>query len=797
MRVIFFGELKNYKVDFRYLKKSTAFRFLNYDMIKKLKFNGFLINNNSPTLTLTYKGCVSFICLLGQIIKEFDEDPSKNQDISKRLYSEGFSFGGFKRDYAIHEKILNSLFQNLVDIGFLKKTDSSYAISDEASKVKTCLNLVSAFVSNAIINRKEELLGLINVLKIAANLTDFSIGVVMKQSPIDLQGKIKNLLSRIDYQEHPLMPLIRKKATESIGSKDWLTSAAFWALEASLHEERKDEKWSDYCKSRGYISLAIAYKRNENYEEAGRFYEKAAEILQKNPDTAKKATVQSANALQCKAKHASSEENFLDAASYYSKASTLFKTVQMNNESAFCQYRNLESQAIELSSKGEFLASAKLFENASDIIKTCNKKHYFSALAKSWLSKKDHARKMDDVEQITECYKQAAEEFKKAGNQKFYCRYMGNAIQNEAISMVASGISYTEIAEKFKSASDCYAQSLDLEASTVCQADSLKYLALKHKNNGKLNQAIEFFKEAKTINQDLAFNCPNPLASKKYRDGVIWFEAMIVETTAQNLLLTKIPKKEKLGEVSQLLTRAADLFSRVNDYKHALISSTFIMVTMAIDAFHEGDAKTASSLIKEAKSRLPSDFVFSMFETDVKTGWHPLRYTMSMLKDFNRYARQVETEKGFSFESRVRELFRKKYQQYQNIESKVLSPEEEEIGIVFEDNTPIEIDAIGTYTIENRNHILIAEIKNITKDVGKDEIIKFLKKINFIEKRYATIARLQSLHKPIIDKKLFVSASDFDSSAVSIAEKNDIQLMRKQEIRDLMRKFQIYPIPNE
>ena len=272
---------------------------------------------------------------------------------------------------------------------------------------------------------------------------------------------------------------------------------------------------------------------------------------------------------------------------------------------------------------------------------------------------------------------------------------------------------------------------------------------------------------------------------------------MIVETTAHNLLLTKIPKQEKLGEASQLLTRAAELFTKINDNKHALISSTFVMVTMAIDAFHEGDRKTAASLIKEAKSRLPSDFVFSMFEKDVKAGWHPLRYTMTMLKDFNKYARQVDTEKGFSFESRVRELLRKKYQQYQNIESKILLPEEKEIGIVFEDNTPIEIDAIGTYTIENRNHILIAEIKNITKDVGKDEIIKFLKKIDFIGKRYGTIARLQSLQKPIIDKKLFVSASDFDSNAVSIAEKNDIQLIRKQEIRDLMKKFQIYPIPHE
>ena len=763
-------------------------------MIKKLKFNGFLIKGNHPVFTLTYTGAVSFICLLGQIIKAFHEDPSKNQDIIKRLYSEGFSFGGFKRDYTVHEKIINSLFHNLVNVGLLKNLDSSLIIADENGRIKSCLDIISIFISNHIINRKKEIKGLISTLKSAFNLTDFSVGTVMKQSDVDLQRKIKNLLSRIDYDEQPLFSLIRKKATESIGMKDWLTSAAFWALEAALHEENKDEKWADYCKSRGYISLAIAHKRDKNFKEAGIYYEKSADIMQKNPENKKNAMVQLANALQCKARHASSEENFSEAASFYSKASSLFRSLQMNKESCFCQFRNLESQAKEQGSQGENLAAAKLMEQASDVVKLSNEKYHFTCIAKSWLYKKDHARKIDNTEQVVECFKQAAENFNKAGDQRHYNRYMGSSIQSEAISMVAYGSSYAEIAEKFKSASEYFAYSHDLQASMICQADNLKYLALEFKNNGKLLQASKFFK-AKILTRDLVYNCSNPSLLKTFRDGMTWYEAITTETNAQQLLLAKIPKQEKLDDVARMLTHAADLFGRVGDYKHAQISSTFVMVTMAIDEFHKGDTQKASSLIKEAKSRLPTDFVLSVFESEVKSGWHPLRYTMNMIKNFNKYARQIETEKGFSFESRVRELLRKTHQQYQNIESKIFKPEKEEIGIVFKHNTPIEIDAIGTRVIENRVHILIAEVKNITKNVGKDELLKFLNKVKFIEVRYGKIARLESLKKPKIEKKLFVTSSDFDSSAASVAEKNNIELLRKKEITDMMKKFQIYPIP--
>jgi hypothetical protein len=145
---------------------------------------------------------------------------------------------------------------------------------------------------------------------------------------------------------------------------------------------------------------------------------------------------------------------------------------------------------------------------------------------------------------------------------------------------------------------------------------------------------------------------------------------MRTEAMADEKLIAMVSKKGDLTEVAKLLAYAADLFTRVGDYKHAEIDSSFMIITMAIDAFHKGDVVNANSFLQEAKQRLPKDFVFSILEDKVKAGWEPLRYTLEIMKDFDAYARKIETEKGFSFESRMRELIRKMLPQYPEIESK-------------------------------------------------------------------------------------------------------------------------------
>ena len=152
-------------------------------------------------------------------------------------------------------------------------------------------------------------------------------------------------------------------------------------------------------------------------------------------------------------------------------------------------------------------------------------------------------------------------------------------------------------------------------------------------------------------------------------------------------------------------------------------------------------------------------------------------------------------QKKDSFESRMRELIRKMYHDFSNTDSMVFKPEKHEIGMVFMDNTPIEIDAFGTYIREGTMHLLVGEIKNINKLVDTSEMNKFLKKIDFIYQRYSTIARLSSLNKAVITNKILISSSGFDPSIISFSEKNSIEIFNKEAVKELLKKYGQFTIP--
>jgi tetratricopeptide (TPR) repeat protein len=794
LRTVFFDNLKNQQVDFQRLKDGSVFSFINPLLLKKLAYYQFMFFQQ-PYYRLTLRGLAAILCVINRIITSFGSSAYKVNEIAKKIHDEGFTLEGMMNEYTIHEKIVSAFILGLKEFGFLKADGVFSSLSEEENRKKECIKAIQVLIDNSYIRQKEELNQIINMLGESFLLHDFSLAFLMKQTDPSLQEELKGILGRIDFEKQPLVALIRRRATDAIGKKDWLASAACWQLEATLHREKGENEWFDYCQSRGYVSLAIFCKNNKTLKDAAQNYEKAAEIMSKYPRHKKNAILQSANALGCKARYTADEHNYVEASNYYLQASQSFKELGMDKESAFCKLHALQSQAKNQAAAGEFVAASELAKQAASVIEPFDKKHYFDCIAESCLYIRELARKNDDFEGWTKSCRLAADNFMKAGNVRAYYRYLAASIQSEAKSLVTSRTPYSDIAQKYKLASDTYTESLDLEASMVCQADSCKYSGLDAKGQGNLQEAITCFNEARLIYQELAYSSQDPIAVKTYKNGELWHEAMLVETTAQQQLLGAIPKQEELGDVAKMLTHASDLFSKVGDVKHAEIDSTFVMVTMAIDAFHKGDQTNAAALLQEAKLRLPPDFVYSVFEDEVKLGWQPLRYTLAMMANFNKYARKIETEKGFSFESRVRELLRKLFPDCHNIEPKIFNPTDDEVGIVFKDKTPIEIDGFGMRTRDNRYHILVAEIKNTTKEVGKDEMVKFLKKINFVEKRYSQIAGLESMDKPIIEHKLFLSSSGFDPNARSIAEKNNIKILQKDEIAALMRDNGINPVP--
>lgn len=202
----------------------------------------------------------------------------------------------------------------------------------------------------------------------------------------------------------------------------------------------------------------------------------------------------------------------------------------------------------------------------------------------------------------------------------------------------------------------------------------------------------------------------------RYIQGVRFFEAVILETEAQKQMMPLIQKHESLKEAIGLLRRAGDTFETLGEQKRADTNYFIAIVLMALEEFHAGNIGRANQILNGAKEQLLGDFALSIYD-QINESWQPLKYTLAMIEEFNRYSRRIETEKGFSFESRVREVLAREYSAYRIVESKSFAPDEDEIGIVFRDNSRIEIDIFGLRQEQRKYLLLIGEIKNLQQPV--------------------------------------------------------------------------------
>jgi len=793
IRVIFFYQLKGCSCKFQQIKKETCFEFIDTNFLSKLKHYNFIYFRMGDVF-LGSRGVIAFLHIINPILQTLQDEKQTGEKLSKELLEKGLSFGGRAKIFENHKNIIVAILKNLVENRLVLLEDQIYSLNNQDARMKVGSEIFSSFISSFRIHSRIELQKLISLIAKSLILTNFDLCYLMKTLNQTDQIELKKILGSRDSNDSQLSleKVIRNKLTELTGKKDSLTVAAYWQLQATIKES---DNQKDFCNARAFIALAIYCKQNQDLLSAADFYEKASDILQKSPMHTKSAKLQLANSFECKGKIASINYNFLEGSNFYKKASAIFRTLKMNKEAMFCEYRTCECSARENAVNEEFITASEIMKHAALLIKPWLEKFYFSAMAYSNIYKAKFAERRDEKKSSAEAYFLAAEFFSKAGfvNSSETMRARGR--RSEAFALMQDKKPYDEIANKFLEAASLHATAGDIIIARICEADASKNFGLFEKTKGNLQKAMQHFNDGKEIYRELIYLAENPMVKSQYRQASTWFEAIRCETLAHEQLLHAIPKKESLSDVAKLLAHAGDLFTQVGDFKHAEIDSSSIIIAMAIDAFHKGKVEKANSLMDEAKTRLPSDFVHSFLVAEVKPGWEPLRYALGALNEFTKYAQKIETEKGFSFESRMRDLLRKMFGDYKEIESRVFKPKKDEIGIVFTDDAPIEIDALGTRKRENRIQLLVCEIKNTSKPIPKSEIIKLLKKIEFLQKRYRKIAELETLKKPIVEHKIFISKSGFNSAAKSLCDKQQIVTMEKNEINNMLKKYSFYKIP--
>ncbi len=115
------------------------------------------------------------------------------------------------------------------------------------------------------------------------------------------------------------------------------------------------------------------------------------------------------------------------------------------------------------------------------------------------------------------------------------------------------------------------------------------------------------------------------------------------------------------------------------------------------------------------------------------------------------------------------------------MERKVFKPKPDEVGIVFEDDTPIDIDVLAYRTVRNRKYLLIAECKDRPRrKVSISDLELLLRKSEFVKKKYSRIAEELGEHKPVIEEIWFITTGDFTDDAKNFAKENNIKLINKK-----------------
>lgn len=541
--------------------------------------------------------------------------------------------------------------------------------------------------------------------------------------------------------------------------------------------------------------MAIYCKQRDFFEEAARYYELASEVFSRDPSNATQARLQLVNALGCKATIASKKKNYAETSRLYEQQAKTFIELGKPREATYCEARKLEAQSREFDAIQDYGKASELLQKASDTIGNTNEKLKLSFHASSVMSIGKLAKKGEQYEKAIEYFQKAAEEFNKIDNsfEEAMCR--GAAYECKAFLLKSDPKKdFGEIATAFLKGAEYYEKSLT-SYSLVCKADGYKFMALKARTEGKREEAERLFTESKSYSYTMLCRANTPRQRDFFRSSVLWCEGMATVTNAERLLMDNIQRKQKMNEVIRLLARASSLLSRSGDNSQAKIVASFANFAMAFDAFHDGNLPLANDLIKNAGKNLPPDLFRSMTTPQVTSSWQPLAYALSIISDVDLYRRKLEAEKGYSFEARIRELLSKMYPIYETIEEISIVPEDDEIGIVFKDATPIEIDALGTRRHDDCLCLLVGEAKNLSKSVPFDEALKFLKKIQFVDRRYAKVANLMSLSKAEIKDKLFVSRTQLDSNAKSLLLKNGVCIIEADSIDGLFKKHHMYRLP--
>ena len=791
VRMCFFSNMIGRTASMRWIERSTVFRYVNNLIVEKSVHNRLLSIDRPFEYVVTLKGALGFLYVLADITARIAEGQKFSRDIAEEMLAEGICFGGLTGDTSNHRSIIQAILADMARAGVVHVDRGKFELSQKDQRAqKTCEAIVYLF-SRIVLRGRDRVDNLLSSFKEA-----FGVEEIHARSLIELARNTNNfrsarlLLDHLSQVDFPIEEILSDLRDDAADKKDNVARAALACLEAQV---TTDERRRMKLNSESWIGLAVFCKNIGLLSKAKDFYLKASEILTEYPEYGN-AKVQIANSLECERKIRLREGDYERAIQICSDEETAWTELGRTKEAVYCKCMKLEMQSRATEDIGDSLRASKIMRQCSELASALSKERKLSCLAVSMEFEAQHFRRLGNYNEQAKRFEAAANFYEELKDIKRANRLLGQAYQAKAIDLRQNlTCSFAEIASEFLKAKEKYALAECEEAAKICESDYCRYMGLDAKQNAKYDTATSYFVKGQSILRELAGFFP--MNRTRYILSGQYFEAIILETTAEKNMLSRIPRRESLVEQINQFKRVGDIFAQLGDDKHAEINYCLAVILMAVESFHAGDNDRANQLLSGAKQRIPADFTYAMLEDQVSENWQPLRYALHMIEEFNRYSRKIETEKGFSFESRVREILKREYSLYRDIDSKSFIPSDDEVGIVFPDRSPIEIDAFGLREDQRKLHLLIGEVKNQQQPVDTRAIDHFRKKMEFVRRRYSKNAKLESLIGSELEFPLYVSRSGFRSDALDRARSVHLLTIDKDKINAIAAKHGMKSIP--
>jgi len=509
----------------------------------------------------------------------------------------------------------------------------------------------------------------------------------------------------------------------------------------------------------------------------------------------KNATWCRANVEATLAKKCFKEKMWDGAVQHYSTARELYLAVGDEKAAKFCEAYSTRAEACALKHTDPNRA-AMLANTASDMFREAG------ALEESLICRADAfhysgiAKFRDGLfQEAKEDFLKAAEISEKLGSEKFSAFCKAYAYQCDYRTAKLNHDIRAAI-EALQESSSLFQKAGVEEAYYVSMGDLHRLKGFEDKTRNDYEGAVKDFQYARDYYLRAAGISKR--SKSRHERSARYMDALILSTEADSAMIFS----QDMERASELYLKSAEIYKELGDEPSASFTTN---VGLLLRAFTDKNWEQASQIAEALLQHYSAKG--DLTQLSITHNFVKLLSTILMKRREEMMQELYVEDAGFGFEARVRELFMKFdgravsgsllgseegsviLHKYDEVREASFEPEDDEVGIVFNDKSIIEIDVLAIRRERGRQFVAVCECKYGRKPVSVSDLDLLERKSRFVEARYGKIARLAGEPRPKMEEKWFVATSHFENGCTEYAKRHNIRLIDLKKLNNLMKEF--------